>query len=212
MSVGAGIAGPQAPSLLGQTVELDVGQVAHGGFCVARLAGRAVFVRHTLPGERVRALVTEERARYLRADAVEILTASPDRVQPPCPYAGPARCGGCDWQHASLAAQRRLKAAVVAEQLQRLAGLDRPVTVEEVAGTPDGLGWRTRVAFAVRRDGAVGLHRHRSGEIEPVERCLIAHPGVEAAGVEGRAWPDSVAVDVAASAGSGRRTVLVTPR
>ena len=51
--------------------------------------GRVVFVRHALPGERVRAVVTEERKGFLRADAVEVLTPSPDRVEPPCPWAGP---------------------------------------------------------------------------------------------------------------------------
>ena len=65
---------------------LQVGAVAAGGACVARADdGRVVFVRHALPGERVRARVTELRPRYLRADAVEVLTASPDRVPEPCP-------------------------------------------------------------------------------------------------------------------------------
>ena len=98
------------PSLVGERFETRVERVAHGGFCVARHEGRAVFVRHALPGELVVAQVTEGHAgdRYLRADAVEILEASADRVEAPCRYAGPGRCGGCDWQHASLPAQRRL--------------------------------------------------------------------------------------------------------
>ena len=74
----------------------------HGGWCVARHDGRVVFVRHALPGERVSRRVTEETDPFLRADAVEILEPSADRVVPPCPFAGPGRCGGCDWQHASL--------------------------------------------------------------------------------------------------------------
>lgn len=89
-------------------LELEVGAPAHGGFCVARHDGRVVFVRHALPGERVLARVTEDRGSYYRADAVEILLPSPDRVPPPCPHAGPGRCGGCDWQHASGPLQRRL--------------------------------------------------------------------------------------------------------
>lgn len=198
-------------SLLGTVVELEVGAVAHGGFCVARLDGQAVFVRHTLPGERVRARVTEQRERYLRADAVEVLVPSPDRVAPPCPYAGPGRCGGCDWQHVALPAQRELKAAVVREQLRRLAGLDLAVGVEEVAGAASGLGWRTRVRFAVRPDGVLGLHRHRSSDVEPLERCLIASSGVEEVGAERHRWPGAGSVDVVASGSTGRRLVLVTP-
>ena len=113
-------------SLVGTEAVVEVGPVAHGGHCVARLDGRVVFVRHALPGERVRVTITEgdDDSRFLRGDAVEVLDASPQRVEPPCPYAGPGRCGGCDFQHADLAYQRQLKAEVVREQFQRLAHLE----------------------------------------------------------------------------------------
>ena len=159
----------------------------------------------------MRAVVTEERAKYLRADAVEVLTPSPHRVPEPCVYARPGRCGGCDWQHAALPYQRELKAAVVAEQLQRLAKLDREVTVEAVPGSDDGLRWRTRVRFAVRDDGVAGLHRHRSHEVEPLDFCLIATEGVEEQGVEGTRWPGMAAVDVAVSATTGESAVVPVP-
>ena len=188
-------------------------RVAHGGFCVGRHEGRAVFVRHALPGERVVAVVTEGSAgdRYLRADAVEVLEASPDRVQAPCWYAGPGRCGGCDWQHATPEAQRRLKAAVVEEQLRRLAGIEREVVVEEAPGTPGGLGWRTRVQFAVDGEGRLGLRKSRSHDVIPVESCEIAAPGVEEVGAEQRTWPGVAAVEVIAASGSSDRAVVVTP-
>ncbi|GII54509.1 putative RNA methyltransferase [Planotetraspora thailandica] len=191
-------------------VELTVTGVANGGWCVARHDGRVVFVRHALPGERVLAEITEETSRFLRADAVEILEPSPDRVTPPCPFSGPGRCGGCDWQHASLDAQRRMKADVVAEQLRRLAGIDWKVVVEEVPGAPDGLGWRTRVQFAVDRDGSAGLRRHRSHDVEHIDRCLIAHPAVEEIGAETRDWRGAAAVEVVAASG-GDRAVIVEP-
>jgi tRNA/tmRNA/rRNA uracil-C5-methylase (TrmA/RlmC/RlmD family) len=183
--------------------------VAHGGHCVARHDGRVVFVRHALPGERVRAVVTEghETSAYWRADAVEIRTASPDRVPPPCPWSGPGRCGGCDWQHATTSAQRALKSAVVTEALHRLAGLDREVQVEAVAGDEDGLSWRTRVNWAVAADGTAGLHPHRSHDVVPVDQCRIAHPLVTEAGVTGRRWPDARSVDVAVSTSTGERLV-----
>src|SRR5580658_1904887 len=116
---------------VGQTVEVTTVDVAQGGWCVARPDGLPVlFVRHALPGERVLARVTEVTSRFARADAIEILAASPDRVVPPCPHAHPGGCGGCDWQHATLPAQRLLKAAVIRQQLRRMAGIDREVTVE----------------------------------------------------------------------------------
>jgi tRNA/tmRNA/rRNA uracil-C5-methylase (TrmA/RlmC/RlmD family) len=161
-----------------------VERVAHGGHFVARLhasdgPGRVLFVRHALPGERVVAEITEgtDGDRFWRADAVEVLTPSADRVDAPCPVAGPGLCGGCDFQHVSLARQRALKAEVVGEQLRRLAGLDVPVEVEAVPGDADGLRWRTRTRFAQLPDGRRAMRKHRSHELVPVDDCLIAAPG-----------------------------------
>ncbi|MFT4167391.1 MAG: TRAM domain-containing protein [Microlunatus sp.] len=175
---------------VGQVVE--VGSIAHGGHCVARLDGRVVFVRHALPGERVRVRITDAgHDKFWRADAVEILEASPDRVPPRCVVSGPGHCGGCDFQHVSLAGQRRLKAQVLAEQLDRLAGITWDGEVEAVAtpGTEDGLGWRTRMRYQVDDSGRAGLRRHRSHEIEPLPAggCPIAHPATPA--VVDRTWP-----------------------
>ena len=216
-----------APSrpLPGDVLELTAGEAAHGGWCVARageLGSLVLFVRHALPGERVRAVITQVTAKLARADAVEILDPSPDRVTPPCPHARPGGCGGCDWQHASLPAQRRLKAAVIRQQLARIAGLEREVTVEPLAGdepggplrdnAAPGLGWRTRVTFAVGPDGQAGLHRHRSHEIVDVQECPIAHPLVNAAAVPARSWPGATSVQVAAVPATGERGVLITGR
>ena len=100
-------------SRVGERFTADVGPVAHGGHCVVRLPSpesRVVFVRHAIPGERVVLEVTEgtEGDRFWRADAVEVLEPSPDRITAPCPVAGPGLCGGCDFQHVSLDRQRAL--------------------------------------------------------------------------------------------------------
>jgi tRNA/tmRNA/rRNA uracil-C5-methylase (TrmA/RlmC/RlmD family) len=196
----------------GQLVELTAGDVAHGGWCVARPAdGPAVFVRHALPGEQVLARITEVTSRLARAEAVEILSGSPDRVTPPCPHARPGGCGGCDWQHATLPAQRSLKAAVIRQQLRRMAGIDREVTVEALPGEHDGLGWRTRVQFAVREDGAAGLRAHRSHRVIDVGECLIAHPSITDLGLTGRRWPGETSVEALVATGSGERVVIVSP-
>ena len=202
MSEGSEPTVPGGPGDLsvGDEVEVEVGPVAHGGFCVARHEGRVMFVRHALPGERVVARVTEAREgqRFVRADAVGVTTASPHRVQPPCPYAGPGRCGGCDFQHADLAYQRELKTAVVREQLSRLAGLEVDVEVEALPGAPDGLGWRTRVELSVDETGRAGLRKHRSHDLVPVDTCLIADPRVLATGVLEQDWAGEQSVDVVA--------------
>jgi tRNA/tmRNA/rRNA uracil-C5-methylase (TrmA/RlmC/RlmD family) len=151
---------------------------------VARLPdpdSRVVFVRHALPGERVVLEITAgtETDRFWRADAVSVESPSPDRVAAPCPVAGPGLCGGCDFQHVALPAQRGLKADVVREQLVRLGRLDpdHPVVagivVEPVPGDEEGLRWRTRVRYATAPDGRRGMRRHRSHDVVPVDDCLI---------------------------------------
>jgi tRNA/tmRNA/rRNA uracil-C5-methylase (TrmA/RlmC/RlmD family) len=193
-------------------VIVEIERVGHGGVCVAHAPdGRVIFVRHALPGEQVRLEITERRPSYLRADAVEVLRASPARVVPPCPYAGPGRCGGCDWQHASLDEQRRLKAAVVREQLHRLAGLDIEVAVEPVPGDVDGLGWRTRLRLTAGSDGRAGLHRHRSHVIEPIADCLIAAPGAGVPDVVARSWPAGAEVSIDVTATGERALSTGTP-
>ncbi len=191
-------------------MELLVGPIAAGGGCVGRADdGRVVFVRHALPGERVVAQVTSETTSFLRADAVDILEPSVDRVEPPCALSGPGRCGGCDWQHVALPAQRELKRALVVEQLRRLAGIDIPVVVEDVTGSSDGLGWRTRVRFAVDRSGRVGLHRHRSHDIEPVVHCPLATEQVNGVAVGGSRWRGAHHVEVSASPDGGPALISV---
>nr|WSW43182.1 class I SAM-dependent RNA methyltransferase [Streptomyces sp. NBC_01001] len=211
-------------SLVGEEYEVEVGPVAHGGHCIARTSdGRVLFVRHTLPGEKVIAKITEGEAdsRFLRADAITVLDASKDRVEAPCPYAGPGKCGGCDWQHAKPGAQRRLKGEVVAEQLQRLAGLtpeeagwDGTVMPAEGDKLPAGQvpQWRTRVQFAIDEDGNAGLRKHRSHDIELIDHCMIAAPGVSELGIEKQDWPQMATVEAIAASGSGDRQVVLTPR
>jgi tRNA/tmRNA/rRNA uracil-C5-methylase (TrmA/RlmC/RlmD family) len=197
----------------GRRFEVEVGAVAHGGHCVARFAGRVVFVRHALPGERVVAEVTEDHGgSYCRADAVEVLAASPDRVDPPCPVARPGGCGGCDWQHASAAAQRRLKAAVVAEQLHRLAGLDRPVRVEPLPapGGDELLGWRTRVRVVTDGRGRGGFRAHRSHRVVPVAGCPITVPGA-LDGVLDRTWRPGAEVEVVRDAAGETHVTELPP-
>jgi tRNA/tmRNA/rRNA uracil-C5-methylase (TrmA/RlmC/RlmD family) len=198
-----------ASDLTGSLVELDIETIAHGGHFVGRHEGRVVFVRHTLPGERVLARVTEggESSSYLRADAIEILRSAPGRVQPRCPVTGPGGCGGCDFQHVDLATQRELLAEVVEEQLRRLAGIEYAVEVEAV-DDGDGLGWRTRVDFSVDPFHRLGLRRHRSHDIVAVDPCPIAHPAL--ADFTGQPW-DAERVEAVVSSRGERLAVVDAP-
>ncbi|MDQ0940185.1 class I SAM-dependent RNA methyltransferase [Streptomyces sp. V1I1] len=211
-------------SLVGEEYEVEVGPVAHGGHCIARTEeGQVLFVRHTLPGEKIVARVTEGEvdSRFLRADAVRIIEASKDRVEAPCPYSGPGKCGGCDWQHAKPGAQRRFKGEVIAEQLQRLAGLTPEEagwdgTVMPAPGDKLPAGevpaWRTRVQYAIDTEGRAGLRKHRSHDVQPIDHCMIAAPGVTELGIEKQDWPQMATVEAIAATGSSDRQVILTPR
>lgn len=177
---------------------------------MSRVDGQVVFVRHALPGERVVATVTEVTRSFCRADAVDILDAAPGRVAQPCPFARPDLCGGCDLQHAAGPAQREWKATVVREQLARLAGLTE-VDVP-VAPLPGGLlGWRSRVRYAVSDSGVPGLRKYRSHEVVLIDRCLIAHPAIQALDVLAVRWPGEDSVTAVASS-RGDVTVLASGR
>jgi tRNA/tmRNA/rRNA uracil-C5-methylase (TrmA/RlmC/RlmD family) len=213
------------PYQVGQDIEVTITDVAQGGWCVARPEGLPViFVRYALPGERVVARVTEVTAKFARADAVEVQAPAADRVAAPCPHAHPGGCGGCDWQHATLPAQRALKAAVVTQQLRRLAGIEREVTVEplpgddgaQAAASPGrparkpGLGWRTRVQFAVGSDGVAGLRGHRSHQVIGIDDCLIADRAIRDLDITGDEWAGASSVEVAVGGADTTENFAVT--
>lgn len=208
---------------------VDVGPVAHGGHCVARHEGRVVFVRHAIPGEKVRVRLTDAGpdAKFWRADVVEVLEASPDRVPHFWDLADSARSwthrhpplGGAELGHISLERQRSLKAEVLAEQLRRLAGVELAPVVEAVGeqtgtadgGMPAGLGWRTRAGFAVTPGGKLGMHAHRSDTVLPVREMPLAVEGINAL----RLWDMDLQgierVEVSAPANGSRPLVLLVP-
>lgn len=197
----------------GRTFDLRLGPPGHGGFCVGRHEGRVVFVRHGLPGELVRATVTEDRGgSFCRADAVQVLEPSPDRVPPTCPVSGPGGAGCCDFSHATPAAQRELKAMVVAEQLRRLAGIEREIVVEPIAGYPDDAsgGWRTRIRLPVDAEGRAGVHRYRSTEVIADLRCPQPVSGAMN-GIADRIWTPGADLVVAVDGDGVRHLVELPP-
>jgi tRNA/tmRNA/rRNA uracil-C5-methylase (TrmA/RlmC/RlmD family) len=142
------------------------------GGAVGRLAdGRVVFIRHALPGELVSVEVTETTSKFARGEAVVVLDASPERVTPPCPYAHPAGCGGCDLQHASGAAQESWKTALVEEHLKRIAGIERSIALR--AAPSAAKASRTRLRCAVNEDGRLCLRAARSHDLIFIDRCWI---------------------------------------
>ena len=201
----------KTPVHVGEEAVVDIGPVAHGGHFIAHLSGHTVFVRHTLPGERVRIAITDVSSKIVRADAIEIIEPSPDRVKAPCQWARPGGCGGCDFQHVGRAAQLALKTQVVRESMARYAGL--PDLDLEVMSLPagegdDGLHWRTRVRWTVDASGRPGLLANRTHDVVPVDECLLASPAIAALAIPTKRYPG--ARDVSTVEGDeGRVSVVV---
>jgi 23S rRNA (uracil1939-C5)-methyltransferase len=156
-------------------LDLAVERLTFGPDALAHRDGQVVFVPLAAPGDDVRARIAKRERGYLRAELLDVVRPGPDRIAPPCPAFG--RCGGCQWQHVSLPAQRRAKADVVAEQLARIGGL-RDVDVRPILAAPDGFAHRARVTL-VAEGRRLGYQRARSHVLEEVAGCPIARPEVE---------------------------------
>jgi 23S rRNA (uracil1939-C5)-methyltransferase len=157
-------------------IELGVTALAAGGDGLGRdETGRVTFVPRAAPGDRVRVRLVKQSRSFARGELVEVVTASPARVPPPCPHFA-AGCGGCQWQHVARAAQLEAKQAIVAGALRGLAGL----VVEPIADAAPPYGWRRRARFHVA-GGTVGLYAAGSHRVLPIDRCPQLEPALEAA-------------------------------
>ncbi len=153
-----------------QPIEIEIRDVAFGGKGVGGEGGKAVFVPFTMTGERVRATITREKKKFAEATLEEVVTPSPRRVEPPCPYFG--TCGGCSYQHIEYEAQVELKSAQVEQALRRI-GRMRKVPMKPGVGSPQPYGYRNRIRVHVA-DGKSGFYGTDGRTLIDVERCWIA--------------------------------------
>lgn len=173
-------------------VELELDGVTHDGEGVGRFVpeegeargrGKAVFVPGGIPGERVRVRIVDDRRSWARAELVEILEPSDDRVDPPCPYApGPGRpdprCGGCQLQHVTIGRQREMKERIVREQLERLGKLDDPpVAALRAPGLP--FGYRNHIQLHRDPEGRLGFHAAGTHDVVPIDHCPISDDRID---------------------------------
>ncbi len=180
-----------------ELVELTAGPAVHGGHCLSRLDGRVVFLRHAIPGERVVARLTETRKKgHWRAETLEVLDPSADRVATVWPEAGPGGVGGGELGHVSLPGQLAWKRAVLDDALARIAHLpaEHPARADLVlqhAPGEDrrgGLGYRTRIDLVADGAGRLGMYRFRSHEVLALTQMPLAAPGIDLAALLGRSW------------------------
>ncbi|WEK29901.1 MAG: 23S rRNA (uracil(1939)-C(5))-methyltransferase RlmD [Candidatus Pseudomonas phytovorans] len=163
---------PQIP--VGKKQRLEIERLAGDGRGIAFLDGRTWFVSGALAGEAVEARVLNARGKVVEARLERLLQASPERREAPCRHY--ARCGGCNLQHLPHEAQLALKQRTLAEQLQRVAG----VQPEEWAAPLSGpeFGYRRRARVAVRwdvkaRQLEVGFRAEASQDIIAIDDCAV---------------------------------------
>jgi tRNA/tmRNA/rRNA uracil-C5-methylase (TrmA/RlmC/RlmD family) len=187
---------PRAVLRVGQIIRVTIEKVAHGGHFIARHEGAVIFLRHGLPGEVVDVAITSIGSSFNRGDVVKVITASADRVEAPCSYANRNGCGGCDFQHVEISAQRKLKSQVITEQFSRIAKMEISVEVEEVSSP---LGWRTQTTIGSDKNGHAGFYGSRTNTIIPIKNCLVLHSSVGYESIAARSWEPGIRIEVSAA-------------
>ncbi|MDF2444902.1 MAG: rRNA ((1939)-C(5))-methyltransferase [Moraxellaceae bacterium] len=155
-------------------VELQIERLSHEGRGIARLDGKLIFVEGALPGEAVRATYTATHKKFDEARALEVLSASPDRVEPPCAHF--SICGGCSLQHLARPAQIVFKQGVLAEQFRHFGGIEPeewlpPLVDEEAAYRRKA---RLGVKFVIKKDALlVGFREKQSHFLADIQGCHV---------------------------------------
>ena len=132
-----------------QIVELEIHSLTNLGEGVGRVAlnendSWVIFVAGALPGERIKASVWHNAKNFSRADLVEILTPSRERVEPRCPLFG--KCGGCQYQNLNYGAQLAWKTQQIKELFERIGKIELPAgTLKNCFGSPKQWGYRSKI-------------------------------------------------------------------
>ncbi|MBN1937746.1 MAG: 23S rRNA (uracil(1939)-C(5))-methyltransferase RlmD [Anaerolineae bacterium] len=190
-----------------QVITLAITAMADGGQAVGRHEGKVVFVAGALPGERVRARIEQEHKRWARAELIDVLEASPQRVEPPCPYFG--ECGGCHSQHIAYPAQLGYKQQIVVEQLQRIGHIEAPV-VTPTMGMDEPWFYRNHIQFSATEAGQLGFQTHKSHQVIPIEQCLLLHPLLdELHAAFDLEWPELTRLSLRAGIHTGQQMCIL---
>ena len=169
---------PAVAPARGDLLDVTIEKIIFGGDGLARTSHNfVVFIPFCAAGEHLRVRVTERKAHHARAEIVEVLAPSMERVAAPCPYYG--RCGGCQYQHLDYREECRLKERQVYEAFTRVGKIAEPV-IRPIIPSPADYGYRNRITVHAE-EGRVGFRAVDGRELVDVRECLIARPEVNAA-------------------------------
>ncbi|HUS19488.1 MAG TPA: 23S rRNA (uracil(1939)-C(5))-methyltransferase RlmD [Terriglobales bacterium] len=160
-------------------MRLTIDKLVYGGEGLARVGeaeGRAktIFVPFVLPGEEVEAQLVEQKKSFAHARLESVVTASPERQAPPCPYF--LRCGGCHYQHIDHPRQVEAKKVILLETLRRTGKIDWTKPIEAITGEP--FHYRNRTRMRIHHTGRfeIGYYQYRSHKMIAVRECPISSP------------------------------------
>jgi 23S rRNA (uracil1939-C5)-methyltransferase len=161
---------------MNQNFEITIQSLVYGGSGIARLPdGRMAFVPFTLPGEKVRIAIREEKKGFVVAEALEILQPSSQRITPRCRHF--SACGGCHYQHMAYALQLVYKKDILTEQLERIGGIEKPI-VDQVLPSADVWNYRNSLQFHLSPQGKLGFEHSRSNQVLDITECHLPLPAL----------------------------------
>jgi 23S rRNA (uracil1939-C5)-methyltransferase len=159
--------------------DVEMLDITHQGYAMGREVGRPVFAAYALPGEIADVELHTVKRDYAIGHATRIERAAPERVVAPCPHFHTDGCGGCQWQHADYAAQLRFKSHIVSEQLRHIGHIAEP-PVHPTLASPSPLAYRTHATFTVGANGRLCFVSPDGADLQPIDRCLILRPELQA--------------------------------
>lgn len=194
---------------MSESLILETTAMAYGGAAIAHHEQRVVFIPYALAGEQVRVTVTETHKRWMRAELLEVLRPSPDRIEPVCPHFGPGRCGGCQWQHAHIDAQYRYKQQLIHNQFTQKAGLD-PAQVQDTRPTAGPWAYVSHATYFPAANRVLGLPSLQSERIHPIDTCPLQYPDLSLLYKQFQlGWDGLQEVTMTVGVSSGQRLVVL---
>jgi tRNA/tmRNA/rRNA uracil-C5-methylase (TrmA/RlmC/RlmD family) len=168
------------PLAFGQRVTVRIHDVAFGGDGVGKHGELVVFVPFTAVGEEVEVEITEVKKNFARSKVVRVITPSPARATPECPYFG--TCGGCQYQHLNYETQLALKHKQVADLFERIGKFSKEL-VRPVIACPQPYHYRNRIMIRSQWNKPeqklnIGYLRWDCGLVVDIDKCPIAEPAL----------------------------------
>jgi len=160
---------------IGEQIDLQLEKNSKLGDTIATYRDITVHVMGGISGEKVKARIIGKRKEYIIAQVVEVISPSPQRVQPPCKYYG--QCTGCQWQHIDYKYQLEMKRQAVQYELDRILQL-HSIKVSDTLPSPNKFNYRNHARFTIKKNGALGFVNRGSRQFVRIDNCMIMHPGI----------------------------------